>query len=115
VQVSRAADPLWQGEGIGLLQTLSLQEFTFLGVLAFMQFLAHRAAQLPKFHISTKPVAERLGMAGTLLEWGQAEPWQPCLGSRAVCLAPSPRTSQGLYEKGGERVTFFIYYDNWLL
>lgn len=64
------ADSLWQGERVGLLWALSLQGFTFLGVPVFMPFLACGAAQLPKFPISTKPLVQDSGMAGTLLDWG---------------------------------------------
>lgn len=41
-----------------------------------MPFLACGASQLPKFPVSTKPLAQGSGMAGTPLEWGQAEPRQ---------------------------------------
>lgn len=64
------ADSSRQGERVGLLWALSLQGFTFLGVPAFMPLLAHGAAQLLKFPISTKPLVQDSGMAGTLLDWG---------------------------------------------
>lgn len=74
--MSGAADSFWQGEHVGLLWVLSPKGFTVLGVPAFMPFLACGASQLPKFPVSTKPLAQGSGMAGTPLEWGQAEPWQ---------------------------------------